>query len=93
MGVGMMANKNTLFVMLVVCATLFQAHCNPFFFPNSTDSLHLQHAQVPKSPDLANFVSTTKPMAMTTEPIVLSLAHVCWETMQTVHFTPRWAKH
>ena len=40
--------------------------------PSSTDSLPLQLAQVPRSPDLAIFVS----MMTMTEPITLPLEHV-----------------
>ena len=40
------------------------------FSPNSTDSLRLQLAQLPRSLDLAIFVSTTTTM-MTTQPITL----------------------
>ena len=45
------------------------------FLPNSTYLLCLQLSQVPRSPDLAIFVSMTT--TMTTRPITLPLAHAC----------------
>ena len=59
-----------------ICDAYMQCHSiltilKPVFFSmNSTDSLCLQLAQVPRSPDLAIFVST---MTTTTEPITLPL--------------------
>ena len=47
-----------------ICDACRQCHLilcilKPIFSSNSTDSSHIQLAQVPKSPDLAIFVSTT----------------------------------
>ena len=47
-------------------------HTGASFSPSSTDSLPLQLTQVPRSPDLAIFVSMTM-----TEPITLPLERVC----------------
>ena len=59
----------------------------PVFSPNSTYSLCLQLAQVPRSPDLAIFVSTTT--TMTTQPITLPLAHTCRVIIQVfARFNP-----
>ena len=46
-------------------------HAEASFSPNSTYPLCLQLAQVPRSPDLVNFVS----MTTMTQPIALPLAH------------------
>ena len=69
MGVATMANINVLFVTLDVCDS---KHTEASFSPNSTDLLLLQLAQMPRSPDLAVFVSTTM-ATTTTEPTTLPL--------------------
>ena len=61
-----------------ICDTCRPCHSDlsilrPVLSLRSTDSLHLQLAQLPRSQDLAIFVSMTT--TMTTEPIALSLAH------------------
>ena len=52
MGVATMANKNTLFVTLVGCATQFEASFSPY----STNLLCLRVAKVPRRQDQAIFL-------------------------------------
>ena len=50
--------QNEVFAMLMGLAKRFEAHRSQFF-NNITDTLYLQVAQMPRSPDLAIFVLTT----------------------------------
>ena len=50
-------------------------HTEASFSPNSTYSLCLQLTQMPRSPDVAIFVSITT--TTTTQPITLPFVHVC----------------
>ena len=63
--VGVVGKRRTLtvsarFVALVSHFQRFEAHINQFFLPISTDLLCLQHAQMPRTRDLAIFVTYVK---------------------------------
>ena len=70
-GVG---GNNILFVRLVGSA-LNSVHTEASFSPNSTKSMYLQLAQVPRSLDLVIVSMTTMTTTTMTEPIALPLAH------------------
>ena len=70
MGVIMIDNKDIPFAMLIGRATQFEASSST----NSTDSLCLQVAQVPRYQDLAIFSWTTM-TTKTIELIALPLVH------------------
>ena len=71
MGVATMANKKTLFVTLVGRAKRSEAHLSQFFFPISTDWLHLWVSQRSRCQDLVIFMDGR----WQTKPTALPLAH------------------
>ena len=73
------ANVSTTELKFIICDTCYSRLCHSFlsilkacFLSNMTDLLCLQLAQVPRSTDLAIFVSTTAMMTATTQLITYS---------------------
>ena len=71
-------NLSTKELKFTICDTCYSRLCHSFlsilkacFLSSMTDSLCLQLAQMPRSPDLAIFVSTTAMMTTTTRLITL----------------------